>query len=60
MASLNKHGFELLCQLNLVDLIPIEKYRSLRTGLTVCVANVQGPLVNGYFCIGRKKKLSAT
>ena len=55
MASLTSNGFELLCQVNVVDLIPVEKYRSLRTGLTVCVANVSGPLVNGYFCLGKNK-----
>ena len=53
-------GFELLCQIDLVDLIGIEKYRSLRTGLTVCIANVAGPLVNGYFCLGKIKTLLCT
>ena len=31
--------------------IPVTKYRSLRTGLTVTVAQVDGPVVNGYFCL---------
>lgn len=31
--------------------IPVEKYRSNRSGLTVCVADVPGPLVNGFFCL---------
>ena len=52
MAPVQGNKFELLCQMNLVGLIPIEKYKSSRTGLTVCVANVEGPLVNGYFCLG--------
>ena len=33
--------------------VPITKYRSKRTGLTVFVAQVEGPLVNGYFCLGK-------
>ena len=52
MAPNSSHGFELLCKVNVVGLIPVEKYKSLRTGLTVCVANVPGPLVNGYLCVG--------
>jgi len=31
--------------------IPVAKYKSLRTGLTVTVAQVEGPVVNGYFCL---------
>jgi len=34
------------------DIIPVCKYRSRKTGLRVVVAEVQGPLVNGYFCLG--------
>ena len=33
--------------------VPIEKYRSKKTGLTVFIAQVEGPLVNGYFCLGK-------
>eukprot|EP00112_Aurelia_sp_Birch-Aquarium-sp1_P017903 Seg42.13_Seg42.8 transcript_id=Seg42.13_Seg42.8/GoldUCD/mRNA.D3Y31 product="putative protein C05D11.1" protein_id=Seg42.13_Seg42.8/GoldUCD/D3Y31 len=51
MAPTATHDCELLCELKLLDLIPIVKYRSIRTGLTICVANVEGPLVNGYFCL---------
>jgi hypothetical protein len=32
--------------------IPVAKYRSKKTGLSVCIAQVEGPLVNGYFCLG--------
>jgi len=35
------------------DIIPVCKYRSRKTGLRIVVAEVQGPLVNGYFCLGR-------
>jgi len=34
------------------DIIPVCKYRSRKTGLRIVVAQVQGPLVNGYFCVG--------
>ena len=34
------------------DIIPVWKYRSRKTGLRIVVAEVQGPLVNGYFCLG--------
>ena len=57
MAANDIQGYELLCKLNLLDLIPVEKYRSTLTGLTVCVANVEGPLVNGYFCLGKILKV---
>ena len=32
--------------------IPVNKYRSKKTGLNVFVAEVEGPLVNGFFCLG--------
>ncbi len=53
MAAGSAHDFDLLCKLNLLDLIPVVKYKSSRTGLTVCIANVDGPLVNGYFVLGK-------
>ncbi|XP_077994627.1 uncharacterized protein C05D11.1-like [Glandiceps talaboti] len=31
--------------------IPVSKYKSKKTGVTVCHAEVEGPLVNGYFCL---------
>ena len=30
----------------------IRKLKSRRTGVTVYLAQVEGPLVNGYFCLG--------
>ncbi|XP_065176608.1 uncharacterized protein C05D11.1-like [Sycon ciliatum] len=41
-------------KVNSTDLDPgvrVSKYRSPRTGLTVCVADVPGPVVNGFFCL---------
>ena len=36
--------------------VPVGKYRSLRTGLVVCIAQVEGPLVHGYFCLGKRER----
>lgn len=33
------------------DVIGVEKYRSTRTGMTVVIAQVEGPVVNGFFCL---------
>ena len=32
--------------------VPVLKYRSSRTGIVVCIAQVEGPIVNGFFCLG--------
>lgn len=44
-------SYELISSAIVSDIIPIKKYRSKESGLTVCIANVGGPLVNGYFCL---------
>jgi len=46
-----KDNFELLADLKANNKIPVVKYKSSRTGLTVTVAQVDGPVVNGYFCL---------
>ena len=43
--------YEVVSRLKANDKIPVTKYRSARTGLTVTVAQVEGPVVNGYFCL---------
>lgn len=43
--------YELLVDCTVAGIL-VQKLRSTRTGLVVCVANVEGPLVNGYFCLG--------
>lgn len=35
------------------DTIPVHKYKSERTGLTVVIGEVDGPIVNGYFALGK-------
>ena len=32
--------------------VRVEKLRSTKTGIVVCLAHVEGPLVNGFFCLG--------
>ena len=32
--------------------VPVSKLRSCRSGLVVCLASVEGPLVNGFICLG--------
>ena len=44
--------FEKVCSVVSNGIVPVTKYRSSRTGLTVCIAQVEGPLVNGFFCLG--------
>ena len=43
--------FEKLTSFSIEPGINVEKYRATRTGLTVCVADVPGPIVNGFFCL---------
>ncbi|KAL7287806.1 hypothetical protein TKK_0018181 [Trichogramma kaykai] len=44
-------GFEFICSLTSNDIIPVHKYRSKNTGLTIFIAEVDGPVVGGYFCL---------
>ena len=50
------NSFELKYSGHVDNMIPVFKYRSKDTGLTVVVAQVGGPLVNGYFCLGEFDK----
>jgi hypothetical protein len=38
-------------QLNLNGVLPVTKYKSSLTGLTVVFASAESPIVNGYFCL---------
>lgn len=46
-------GFELISSLEAYNRIPVYEFKSRRTGLTVVLAEVEGPVVNGYFCLGK-------
>ncbi|CAH2104836.1 unnamed protein product [Euphydryas editha] len=43
--------FKLISSTKASDVIPINKYVSEKTGLKVIIANVEGPLVKGFFCL---------
>ncbi|CAK1603337.1 unnamed protein product [Parnassius mnemosyne] len=43
--------FKLISSTKASDVIPVNKYVSEKTGLTVIIADVEGPLVNGFFCL---------
>lgn len=45
------NGFELLSSMKAFNKIPVSEYKSTKTGLTVVIAEVDGPIVNGYFCL---------
>ena len=41
----------LIVQINLDGVLPVTKYKSKLTGLTVVFAQAESPIVNGYFCL---------
>ena len=43
--------WELQSRLNLSGVLPVYKYKSKRTGLSVVLAQADSPIVNGYFCL---------
>lgn len=45
-------SFQLVYSTKAYNKIPIFEYESTTTGLTVVIAEVDGPIVNGFFCIG--------
>ncbi|EZA55862.1 hypothetical protein X777_04081 [Ooceraea biroi] len=50
----NMGGFELICTFNAnskANAIPFHMYKSTNTGITICIAKVDGPVVSGYFNI---------
>ncbi|KAJ0181723.1 hypothetical protein K1T71_002445 [Dendrolimus kikuchii] len=43
--------FKLISSTKASDVIPVNKYVSEKTGITVIIADVEGPVVNGFFCL---------
>ncbi|KAH9645203.1 hypothetical protein HF086_005748 [Spodoptera exigua] len=43
--------FKLVSSTKASDVVPVNKYVSEKTGITVIIAGVEGPLVNGFFCL---------
>lgn len=44
-------NFRLVASVKANDRIPVRKYKSEKTGLTIILADIEGPVVNGYFCL---------
>ena len=57
-ASITEYSknWELLTELNVGGRLPVLKYRSKRTGLTVTIGKAESPIVNGYFCLATEAK----
>lgn len=54
MASDPEAGYECVASCRIGG-VPVLKYVSKRTKMIISIAQVEGPLVNGYFCLGKKK-----
>lgn len=50
--NMNTGNFELLYSLKAYDRIPVYEFKSKHTGLTVVIAEIEGPVVDGFFCLG--------
>ncbi|XP_017886890.1 uncharacterized protein C05D11.1-like [Ceratina calcarata] len=47
----NMGAFDFTYSIKANDTIPLHIYKSRDTGITVCIADVEGPVVNGFFCL---------
>ncbi|XP_076642310.1 uncharacterized protein C05D11.1 [Halictus rubicundus] len=45
----NMGGFQLICSVKTDDTIPVYVYKSTNSGITISIAEVDGPVVSGYF-----------
>ena len=43
--------WELVTNLTIEDTLPVYKFISKRTGMTIVLATAESPIVNGYFCL---------
>lgn len=50
-AAVDLGDFELLYSTKVNGVIPVHKYKSKKTALKVVIAEVDGPVVNGYFTL---------
>ena len=48
--GLEEH-YEVVASLKANGKVPVTRYRSKRSGLNIFLAEVEGPVVNGYFCL---------
>lgn len=44
-------NFKEICVVRTDGELPLAKFRSTKTGMTVCVSEFDGPLISGYLCI---------
>ena len=49
----NMSGFKLISSCKSHDTFLIHKYKSISTGITVFIADIDGPLIHGNFCLGK-------
>ena len=52
----NSH-WQKISSFRLSDGLPIIKYKSSKTGLTVVLAKAESPIVNGYFCLATEASI---
>ena len=52
LEDLDRVDFELLYSTKVNGVIPVHKYKSKKTALKIVIAEVDGPVVNGYFTLG--------
>ena len=50
--DMDMDGYELVADCEVAG-VAVHKFKSIRTGLVVCLAQVEGPLVEGFFCLGK-------
>lgn len=50
-AAVDLGDFELLYSTKVNGVIPVHKYQSKKTALKIVIAEVDGPVVNGYFTL---------
>lgn len=51
-STVSEPSFDLIAETKLNGRIPVRKFKSNRTGLTVIFCDVDGPVCNGYFMLG--------
>lgn len=51
--DLYSNKFQLISYTKFENVIPVYKYKCLRTGITIVFGDIEGPLVQGYFTLGK-------
>lgn len=50
--------YELVSYSKFESVIPVFKYKCRRTGITIVFGDIEGPLVQGYFTLGKLPNIS--